>query len=73
MGMGGIGQPGFDAGVAFKAEREALGIHSHDWIAEDAERQLLGDSYPEFSTFPSKLLCFVSSICLIYFQIAYWQ
>lgn len=45
--MSGMGQPGFDAGVAYKAEREALGIHSHDWFAEQAERDLLGENYPE--------------------------
>jgi ER membrane protein complex subunit 3 len=47
MGMGGIGQPGFDANGAYTAEREALGIVSHEWIAEKAERELLGDAYPD--------------------------
>lgn len=47
MGMGGIGQPGFDAGGAFTAEREAVGIAKHEWLAERAERELLGDAYPE--------------------------
>lgn len=47
MSMGMPGQPGFDAGAAFTAEREALGIVSHEWIAEKAERELLGDAYPE--------------------------
>ena len=44
-----MGQPGFDAGAAYKMEREALGIVNHEWIAEDAERELLGDAYPESS------------------------
>lgn len=47
--MGGGGAP-FDAGAAFKAEREILGIVNHEWIAEKAERELLGDSYPEQGT-----------------------
>jgi hypothetical protein len=50
MGMGGMGQPGFDAGAAYKMEKEALGIVAHEWIAEKAERELLGDSYPDSSS-----------------------
>ena len=49
MGMGGVGQVGFDAGAAYRSEREALGISSHEWIAEKAERELLGDAYPDSS------------------------
>jgi hypothetical protein len=53
MGMpgmgGGAGQVGFDAGAAYRAEREALSIAHHDWIAESAERSLLGDAYPDAS------------------------
>lgn len=45
--MGGVGQPGFDAAAAFTAEREAVGISKHEWLAERAERELLGDAYPE--------------------------
>lgn len=45
--MGMPGQPGFDANAAFAAEREVLGIVSHEWLAEQAERELLGDAYPE--------------------------
>lgn len=47
MSMGMPGQPGFDGNVAFKNEREILGIVNHEWIAEKAERELLGDRYPE--------------------------
>lgn len=47
MSMGMPGQPGFDANAAFAAEREVLGIVSHEWLAEQAERELLGDAYPE--------------------------
>ncbi len=48
MGMaGGIGQPGFDAAAAFKNEREALGFCKHNGVAEQQERTLLGDRYPE--------------------------
>lgn len=50
MGMGGPSQVGFDATAAFKNEREALGISAHDWVAEKAERELLGDMYPDSST-----------------------
>jgi hypothetical protein len=49
MGMASMGQPGFDAGAAYKMEREALGIVSHEWIAEQAERELLGENYPDSS------------------------
>ncbi len=45
--MGMPGQPGFDGNAAFKAEREILGIVNHEWLAEKAERELLGDRYPE--------------------------
>lgn len=45
MGMGGGGQVGFDAGAAYKQEREALNIVTHEWIAERAERELLGKSF----------------------------
>lgn len=55
MGMGGPAQVGFDAGAAYKNEREALGICAHDWIAEKAERQLLGDAYPEVGEAPLDL------------------
>lgn len=41
------GQPGFDANAAYKMEREILGIVNHEWIAEKAERELLGERYPE--------------------------
>ncbi len=50
MGMGGAGQVGFDAGAAYRQEREALSIAPHDWVAESAERTLLGDSYPDSTT-----------------------
>jgi len=47
MGMGGPGQVGFDAAGFYKNEREALGILKHEFVADQAERQLLGDKYPE--------------------------
>lgn len=47
MSMGMPGQPGFDAKAAFTMEREALGIFQHEFIGEKAERELLGDAYPE--------------------------
>jgi hypothetical protein len=47
MGMGGGPQMGFDASAAYKNEREALGIAKHEWVGDRAERQLLGDAYPE--------------------------
>lgn len=46
-GAGGPGQMGFDAGAQYKNEREALGIAKHEWVAEKAERELLGDAYPD--------------------------
>lgn len=50
MGMGGGQQMGFDAKAAYKNEREALGIAKHEWLGDRAERQLLGERYPEDST-----------------------
>ena len=50
MGMMGGGGAPFDAGAAFKNEREILGIVHHEWIAEKAERELLGDAYPDSSS-----------------------
>jgi hypothetical protein len=50
MGMMGGGGAPFDAGAAFKAEKEIMGIVNHEWIAEKAERELLGDFYPEQAT-----------------------
>jgi hypothetical protein len=47
MGMNGGAQVGFNASAAYKSEREALGIVAHDWLAEHAERELLGDAYPD--------------------------
>jgi len=48
MGMGGgAGQMGFDASAAYKQEKESLGIMKHDFVGEKAERQLLGDLYPD--------------------------
>lgn len=47
MGMGGVGQVGFDASAAYKGEKEALGIAKHEWVGARAEKQLLGDAYPE--------------------------
>ena len=47
MGMGGAGQVGFDATAAYKNEREGLGIVRHQWLGDRAERQLLGEGYPE--------------------------
>lgn len=48
--MGGQAQVGFDANAAYKNEREALAIVAHEWVAEKAERTLLGDSYPDSSS-----------------------
>eukprot|EP01034_Spumella_vulgaris_P037532 gene37532-46304_t len=51
MGMGGAGgggnPMGFDASAAFKNERESLGITRHEWLADKAEKDLLGDLYPD--------------------------
>lgn len=48
MGMGvGSGQAGFDAKAYYNSEREQLSIITHEYIAEIAERELLGDRYPE--------------------------
>ncbi len=50
MGMGGAGggsQMGFDASAVFKNERESLGITRHEWLADQAEKDLLGDLYPD--------------------------
>jgi hypothetical protein len=33
--------------TAYKGEREALGIAKHEWLGDKAERQLLGDRYPD--------------------------
>lgn len=44
---GGQQQMGFDASAAFKQEREFLGIMKHEYVGEKAERQLLGDMYPD--------------------------
>ena len=40
---------GFDASAAYKRERDMLGIARHEWVAEEAERTLLGDRYPSDS------------------------
>lgn len=45
MGMGG-NPMSFDASNAYRVEREALGIAKHTWIADEAEKRLLGDAYP---------------------------
>eukprot|EP01032_Pedospumella_encystans_P013148 gene13148-15154_t len=50
MGMGGAQQMGFNAEAAYKNEKEALGIAKHQWVADSAEKQLLGARYPEEST-----------------------
>lgn len=56
-GMGAPGQMGFDAGAAFKQEREAMSIYKHKWIHADiAEKQLLGDLYPKKKSAASNLL-----------------
>lgn len=39
------GQP-FDSNAAFKREREAYKVVQHEWIADKAEKQLLGSLYP---------------------------
>ena len=44
---GGAPQMGFDAKAAFKQEREFIGIVKHEYVGEKAERQLLGDLYPD--------------------------
>lgn len=41
--MGAPGQMGFDASAAYKFERENLSIAKHEWVAEKAEKTLLGD------------------------------
>eukprot|EP00597_Dinobryon_sp_UTEXLB2267_P003518 CAMPEP_0170074788 /NCGR_PEP_ID=MMETSP0019_2-20121128/12040_1 /TAXON_ID=98059 /ORGANISM="Dinobryon sp., Strain UTEXLB2267" /LENGTH=250 /DNA_ID=CAMNT_0010285337 /DNA_START=24 /DNA_END=776 /DNA_ORIENTATION=+ len=48
MGAMGGNQMGFDASAAYKQEREWLSLARHHWIgAEDAEKILLGDAYPD--------------------------
>jgi len=55
--MGAPGQMGFDAGAAFKSEREVMSIHKHKWVQADmAERQLLGELYPKKKSASSSLL-----------------
>jgi hypothetical protein len=51
MGMGFMAgnQMGFDASAGYRQERDMLSIVKHEWVAEEQERRLLGDRYPEAS------------------------
>eukprot|EP00596_Hydrurales_sp_CCMP1899_P001486 CAMPEP_0119035286 /NCGR_PEP_ID=MMETSP1177-20130426/2217_1 /TAXON_ID=2985 /ORGANISM="Ochromonas sp, Strain CCMP1899" /LENGTH=119 /DNA_ID=CAMNT_0006993309 /DNA_START=592 /DNA_END=951 /DNA_ORIENTATION=+ len=48
MGMGMMGnQAGFDAGAAYRMEKDLLTITTHQWVSDLEEKKLLGDSYPD--------------------------
>jgi len=48
MGMAGGagGGMGFDAAGAYKLERHMLQLTKHSWLAEKAEKELLGGDFP---------------------------